>query len=203
MSDTSNEFKSNSYKSKETTTSEEKRVRTVVSNPVKVKKKSEAHKLANIFLSDDAVNIKQYLIWDELVPALKDLASRIIKNGSDILLYGEKGRSRGSAKSQSSYSSYYNRPGERRSYDDNRIRSRFDYEDIIIPTRGEAEEVLDEMQDAIDRFGVVRVTDLYDIVGRTAPFTGGRYGWRTIQGAKPVRVDDGYVLKLPRPQPID
>lgn len=205
MSDITNEFESNSYKSREklASSSEEKRVRKVVTGPVKVKKKSETRRLADLFLSEDAATIKQYLIWDELIPAIKDLVSRMIKNGTDILLFGEKGCSRSSSKSRNSYSGYYEKSSERRSYEDSRTRSRFDYENIVIPTRGEAEETLDEMQDAIDRFGVVRVTDLYDIVGRTAPFTGGRYGWRTIQGAKPIRVDDGYILKLPRPQPID
>lgn len=199
------EFKSNSHKSREAKepVTDEKRVRQVVNNPVKVKKKSGLGKIADIFLSEDASSIKHYLIWEELIPAIKDLASRMIKTGTDIAFYGEKRSAGASTRSRSSYSSYYEKSSERRSYEPTRIRSAFDYEDFVIASRPEAEEILDELQDAINRFGVARVNDLYDIFGRTAPLSGGRYGWRTIQGTRVISVGDGYVLKLPKPQPID
>ena len=133
------EFKSNSHRSREAKepVTDEKRVRQVVNSPVKVKKKSGLGKIADVFLSEDAASIKHYLIWEELIPAIKDLASRMIKTSTDIAFYGEKRHSGGSTKSRSSYSSYYEKSSERRSsYEPSRIRTGFDYEDFIIPSRG-------------------------------------------------------------------
>ena len=205
MSDFINDFKSNSHKSKERKTdlSESKRTEKIVSNPVKTKKKSEVRKLADIFISEDAANVKSYIIWDVLVPTIKKAVSEIIKNGSDIVIFGEKKRDNSSGRSKVSYGGFYDKGSETRMSYETRERTRFDYENIVINTRAEAEEVLDEMQDLIVRYGVVRISDLYDMVELTAPYTGNRYGWTTIQGAKPIRVDDGYILKLPRPRPID
>ena len=59
------------------------------------------------------------------------------------------------------------------------------------------------MQDMIDRYGVVRVDDMYDMAGLTAPYTSHRYGWTSVRNAESVRVRDGYIIKMPRAVPID
>ena len=59
------------------------------------------------------------------------------------------------------------------------------------------------MHDAIARYGIVTVADLYDMAGLTAPYTSQKYGWMSVNGVNVVRTRDGYVLKLPRAVPID
>ena len=110
------------------------------------------------------------------------------------------GKQRGT--SYVSYSSISNRNTRRDDYRDSR-NSRFDLDDITIASRGEAEEVLDQMGELIDRYGVVTVADLYDMIREPAPYTANRYGWTTIRSAEVIRVRDGYMLKLLPPKPID
>lgn len=200
-------YQPNSHRSKEQTTEQtkEKRVEKVVSGKVTTKK-NEGRKIADIFVSEDVSNVKSYLFMDVLVPAVKKLISDVARDGIDMLLYGRtsggSGRSSGSG-SKISYRSYYD--DGRRDREGYSARSRFDYDDIVFESRGQAEVVRKHMIDTIDRFGIVTVGDMYDLagLGAEAPYTSHKYGWSSIRNAEPVRVRDGFILKLPKAMPID
>lgn len=198
------EYKPNSRKSKEEPAAE-KKIEKVVSGSVKSKKKNEIQKFADVFISDDVSNVKSYILMDVLVPAIKKALSDIVTNGIDMVLYGETGRAKNrtpaSRGSHINYSASYDRPSERSSYTS---RAGFDYDDLIFETRGDAESVLDAMNDVIGQYGVVSVGDLYDLANvSTDNYTSNKYGWTDIRGCKAVRVRDGYVLKLPRALPLN
>lgn len=56
----------------------------------------------------------------------------------------------------------------------------------------------------LDQFSIVSVGDLYDMADiSTDNYTVNKYGWKDIQSANVVRVRDGYIIKLPKPMPID
>ena len=59
------------------------------------------------------------------------------------------------------------------------------------------------MDHMLNRYGLVRVGDLYDMADRTAPYTSNDYGWTSLNRVDVVRVRDGYILKLPKATPID
>lgn len=58
------------------------------------------------------------------------------------------------------------------------------------------------MDELIDTYGNVSVADLYDLVGKSCEYTDQKYGWTNIRNAEPIRVRDGYMLKLPKATPI-
>lgn len=179
----------------------EKKVEKVISGKVKTKQ-NNTRKLTNIFISEDASNVKSYILMDVLVPAIKKAVSDIVRDGIDMLLYGEPhGRKSGSSAPYVSYRNYSDKRGGERTR--TRTRSSYDFDDIILETRGEAEEVLDQMDELIETYGIVTVADLYDLVGMNHNFTDNKYGWSNLRNAQPVRDRDGYVLKLPRAVPID
>lgn len=200
------EYKSNSHKAKEARkeTLPEKKVEKVISGTAKSKKKNELKKFADVFISEDANNVKSYILLDVLVPAVKKAISDIVTNGIDMILYGESGRTKkNSTASKISYRSYYEKENNRRDYTNQRARSGFDYDEIIFENRGDAEAVLDAMNDIISQYNVVSVLDLYDLADvSTDNYTAKNYGWTDISGCKAVRVNDGYVLKLPRALPL-
>lgn len=199
-------LKPNSHKYKEEQkNANEKQIQKVVSGNVKTKKKGTAGKMADVFISEDVSNVRNYIFMDVLVPAIKKAISDIVRDGIDMILYGESGRSRSSSSgSKVSYSTYYDKDrGDNRARRSNPNNVRFDFEDIIFETRRDAEDVREQMEELIDRYGTVSVSDMYDMAGLTAPYTGNKYGWINIRTAEPVRVRDGYILKLPRPMPID
>lgn len=194
------EYKSNSHKSKD---EEKKAIAKVVTGEVKTKKKNEVQKFADTFISEDIANVRSYILMDVLVPALKKAISDVVTNGIDMILYGEPGRTKKSTTaSKVSYRSYYDRTSDRDDYISSRRRG-FEYEDIILETRGEAEEVLMRMDELIDTYGIVSVGDLYDLVGIQGDYTVNKYGWTNIRNAQVIRVRDGYMIKLPKALPLN
>lgn len=202
------EYQPNSHRSKELAATEsvpEKKIEKVVTGKVKTRD-NKGRKFADIFISEDAANVKSYIFMDVLVPAIKKAVSDIVTDGIDMILYGGTGRSGSSRKSASkvSYRSYYDdRRDDRRDSDRYSARSRFEYEDIVFETRGEAESVRRQMIEVTERYGFVTVADMYDMADLTAPYTSNNYGWVNVRSAEPVRVRDGYILKLPKASPID
>ena len=81
------EYPANSHRSKELATeshSEERKVQKVVSGKVTTKK-NEVRKLTDIFISEDARNVKSYIFMDVLVPAIKKAISDIVTDGIDMI----------------------------------------------------------------------------------------------------------------------
>jgi len=181
---------------------EEKKVEAVVHS----KGTRKRNKFLNSVISEEAGNVKNYIIGDVLIPALKKAISDVVTNGIDMILYGETGHSKKSSGSKISYVSYYDNDGRRwkERVNDNRYRSAgYDYDDLVFETRGEAEIVLDNMYGILDRYNVVTVADLYDLAGTPGKYTDNKYGWTNLSTANVVRIRDGYVIKLPRATAID
>ena len=78
----------------------------------------------------------------------------------------------------------------------------YSYDDIVLESRGEADAVLSRMDEIMEEYDIVRVADLYDLVGITGDYTDNKYGWTNIRDAKVVRVRDGYKIQLPRAMPL-
>lgn len=199
----SEEYKPNSHRYKEGKTealTDRKKVEKVVHGKVRTKPKSGVSKLTDVFISEDAANVKSYIVMDVLVPAVKKAISDIVRDGIDMILYGEsRGRRSSSASSYVSYRDYSRSDDRGR---DSRTRSGYTHDDIILDSRGEAEEVLTRMDELIDTYGNVSVADLYDLIGKSCEYTDNKYGWTNIRNAEPIRVRDGYMLKLPKALPI-
>lgn len=200
----SEEYLPNSHRYKEgqkESLPEKKRVEKVIHGKVKVRPKSGLHKLTDVFISEDAANVKSYIMMDVLVPAVKKAISDIVRDGIDMILYGE---SKGRSSSSSSYVSYrdYSRRDEDRFRDRDRDRRGYNHDDIVLESRGEAEEVITRMDELIETYGVVSVADLYDLVGKTCEYTDNKYGWTNVRNAEPIRVRDGWMLRLPKALPL-
>ena len=200
------DYKPNSfrYKEEQKNKTQEKRVeKPVITGKVVAKKKGLFSKLSEEFISEDAKNVKSYVFGEVLIPAIKKAISDIVTDGIDMILYGgtRGDRKRGPA-STVSYTNYYDRG--RNSRDTRPVaNNRYSTDDIVLSTRAEAEEVLDRMYELLDTYKVVRVADLYDLVGITGSYTDNNYGWTSLRTADIVRVGDGYIIKMPRAIPID
>lgn len=208
--DTDN-FKPNSYKSKEIEVEDTKKIEKVVEGKVTTKKKSFISKVKDTFVSEDVGSVGDYILLDIIVPAVKDNLLDIVSRGVEMLLFGgaPQTRSRGSRTGSKVYTSYdtYYRPERRREAErrsESRYRaSRRDISDIVLDSRGEAETVLDHMADLCETYGQVTVADLYDLVGISGNYTDNGYGWTDLRDAGVRRTRDGYILALSRPRQLD
>lgn len=191
------EYKSNSHKARERKNEPvaEKKVEKIISGSAKSKKKSGLQKITNVFVPEDVDDVKSYIFEDIVVPAVKDIILDAVR-----AFLGVNGNPRGKSSSASkvSYRKYYDDRERRDSGSVNRTRSGYEYDDIILDNRGEAEDVLSRMDELIATYGVVSVADFYDLVGITGNYTDNKYGWSDIRNASVVRVRDGYMIKLPK-----
>ena len=193
-------YPSNSQKSKEAASrvEEKKKLDKVIVGQARTKKKSGLSNFIGNFVSDETQDIKSYLFKDVVIPTIKKTITDVV----DMILYGGSSHKRSSRipGSTVSYRSFYDNPR------DSRVEPRtiqgYNYDDIILETRGDAELVLDQLTDLIDTYRIASVADLYDLVGITPNFTDYKYGWTNLSNAYVDRTRNGYQIKLPRAVPI-
>jgi hypothetical protein len=198
------EYTPNSHKFKREQQSAEEREKApkVVSGKV-TKKKNEIRKMKDVFISEDAGNVKSYIVMDVLIPAIKNTILDIIIDSAKMVFGGgsrDKGRS---VVDKVSYRNYYTSRDDNRRPSTINSYSRFDYDDLVFESRGEAEAVIMQMDAMIEKYGYVTVGDLYDMVEMSAPYTANKYGWTSVANAKAVPIRGGYILKLPKAAPIE
>lgn len=207
MAEEYEEYKPNSYKVREgqVSTPEQKKVEKVTTGVVRTKKRSEASKFKDVFVSKDASDVGSYLLMDVLVPALKNTIEDLVTNGIRMLLRGDVGtRKYGSSIDSITYRDYnkISRRDDRRYENTSRTRTGYNYDDVIVGSRSEAEEVLLRLDELIEMYGQASVADLYDLVGITGKYTDNNYGWTNVRNAEPVSVRNGYLLRLPKVAPL-
>jgi len=163
-------------------------------------------------LGDHMSQVGTYILWDVLIPAAKSTISDIISNGIEMVLYGEPGTKRKGRlhrdrdRSYVSYNSIYDRQSRRsrqRERPSDRGRSRHQFDDIIIESKPEAEEVLTVLVEAIEMYESCAVADLYEAVGLPTDFTDHKWGWFNLSSAYVKRDRFGYSLVLPKPEPLE
>ena len=189
------EFKPNSYKSKEQA---EKKVEKPVVTSARTKKKSDWKQLACVFIPEDVSSVKTYILLDVIVPLIKKGISNIV----DVLLYGEtRGEKKGNA-SRVSYRSYY----DNRDRDDRMGRSnvsKMTDVNIIVDSRAEAEAIISGLENLIDIYGIASVADMCDLADLEHNYTDNNYGWTSVKTAKIIARRDGYEIEMPKRMPID
>ena len=192
----------------------EKKLKKVVTGTVKKKKRSFGKKMAETLLEDDTKSVGSYIFYDVLIPAAKALISDTVGGGIEMLLFGEKRGNRtrrDGGRSYTNYGSYSYSSSSIKSRDSRDRpremtragRARHDFDEIVLETRGEAEEVLSHLVDLTIDYGQATVADLYDLVGITSDFTDQKYGWIELHDANVQRVRGGYLINLPRTRPLD
>ena len=185
-----NDFKPNSNKSKE-----------IAKKVLKgtVKRKGEISKLVDIFITKDMNSVRDYVVHDILIPEIKKVIEDIVVNSVGMILHGSDSVQRRKPSNDNSYRNYYDKKD--RPIQKNRSRS---YEEATFNTRTEANEVIDRMDELIDRYGFVRVSEFNELAGITGNYTDTKYGWTDIHTANVIRTREGYyIIKLPRSLPIN
>jgi hypothetical protein len=192
---------------------EPKKIETVVTGEVTRRKKPLGKRFMETFVGGDINTVASYVVLQVLIPAAKDMMSDAVSQGIDRMLFGE---SRSPSRSHSSrptgtngYVSYNrmsaNKP-TRNGLDEfarrPERRSSHDFDEIILATRAEAEEVIDRLFDLVSQYEQATVADLLELVGVTSNHVDHKWGWTDIRGAGVTKIRNGYLLDLPKPEVI-
>jgi hypothetical protein len=210
------DYPGNSNSKKEPAAKPEK-IEKVITGEVVKRKPSLSKRAKDIFIGGDAQSVWAYVAYDILIPAVKDTLSDAVSMGIERMLFGDSrspsGRRRASSTptgyGYTNYSSYSKGGSRYQSKDEGRQISRrakaaHNFDEIILETRAEAETVIERLDDLCDRYGQASVSDLYELVGIVGDYTDEKYGWQDMRGADVSRAGrDGFLLNLPRPEPLD
>lgn len=197
-------YPSNSDKGK-TGPPEEKKVERITSEEPIRRKKGIGSKFRSTFLGGDARSATEYVIFGVLIPAAKDAIAEAGAQGIERLVFGES-RSRKRTSAPSGYGKIdYTSPSKGKGRPDisRRARSQHEFDEIVLTSRQEAENVVDRLFDLLDRYNSVSVADLYDLVGVRSTHTDHKWGWTDLRGATVARVRNGYLLDLPESETLD
>ena len=177
----------------------EKKFEKVTTGKVATKEKNDIQKVASMFIAEDLKTVKDHILKDVAVPKLQDFFADLMIATINMIFHGDD-------RPRNNYSGSYAQPN-RVSYNqysgrnNNQARpaAAINYQDVIFSSRGDAEEVLSQMIDAISTYNCVSVADFYDLVGMTSNYTDNKYGWYDMRSAYVQAVNSGYIIRLPKP----
>jgi hypothetical protein len=201
------EFPPNSDKAKLGET-EEKNVKQVTSTPAVRRKKGIGKQFKSIFFGGDARSALAHMFYDVVIPATKEMLVDAGREGLEKLIMGQSRRQRSAPPSGPTGYVSYNRMamGQRQQPAraiSQRARVRHDFDEIVLETRQEAEDVIDRLFDLVGSYGSASVSDLYDLVGIPSNHADQKWGWEELRGSGVSRVRGGYMLDLPEPEPLN
>ena len=197
------EIPNNSNASKNGASQDQPKFEKVTKGKVTVKKKNELQKLADIFIAEDLRNVKKVIIYDMVIPAVRDLIVSIFTNSVNLTFYGQNGARPNQYNTYTpppqtaSYSRYYNQGyvQQNQAQPGNDLSS---FQQITFNTRRDAEAVLDQMFASINQYGKVSIADYYDLVGISSDYTDFNYGWYDLRGTMIRPVAGGFMIMLPK-----
>ena len=165
-----------------------------------------AKKMAKSFLADDLSNVKSYIILDVLIPTIKEAVSQIIKNGSDMLIFGDV-KPLGGKRAGYNYNGISSSKSVVKSpHKTANRRAMHDFREVTFETRADAMEVLSQLNELIENYGSATVEDFYIFIGegKTAKYTDRKWGWTNLEGRNIERVlGGGYMIDLPPAEALE
>lgn len=201
-----------------------KQVRRVVDGEVTRRKTPLGKRFRETFFGgDDAASVWHFVLMDVLIPAAKDMVADAVTQGVERTIFpdrtpGSRGRSRSRSGGYTAYNRQYGGGGimnhdrrdpRERDREESRPMSRqarrsHDFQEIILDKRVEAEEVLDLMFSILEEYKEVSVKELYEMCNIDPEWTDEKWGWTSLRGARTIRTrDGGYLLDLPKPEPLN
>jgi hypothetical protein len=188
-------------------------VEKVVSGAVKVKKKPFGQKFRETFLATDAKTAASYVINEVLFPSARDVLYDAINKGIGRLMYGERGRVPGIGGGtfggvKTPYATPVNRMFGMGGVQTSTVGQRMfqapglqpaSPDDFVLPTREDAEVIIEAVNDRLQSYGTVSVYELKKMLGLATNHAENKWGWDNLRGAKIDPSPHGWIMVLPQP----
>lgn len=178
----------------------------VKKEPQAVVKKTLGEKIAENFLVTDKEEIEDRVIYDYIIPGIKNLIEDIIH----MILFGGSSNSRiirERGETRPRRVRYEDKFDERRRRDDEFVSYRPSRKPIITFSKESlANQVLSGLCEYVDDYGRVTLKEFYSIVSEVTEgdidvptsWTMTKYGWYDMTGANITHTRSGWCLKMPK-----
>lgn len=173
-------------------------------------KKSLGQKFVDAFISDDAKDVKSYIMLDVIIPTIKNTILDVI----EMIFFGnmnyrDSHSSRLSSRDRVSYSSVYKseyngrRSSSRREEPEYQENVKVDYRNIILRERRDAENVVNSMRERIAVYRQASIADLFDLIDVTSNYVDNNWGWTDERDIGIRRVSNGYLIDVREAEYLD
>lgn len=197
---------SRKFKEEQKKQAERQKLDPVISNKVVSTKKTLSQKFSDLFIKDDFQDVKDYVIFDVIIPGIKDTLLDMI----EMMFFGNRGGRRSSRRyygqqpEKTSYSAQYKRASytsQREERPRREVRSggystgNIDYRSIVVASRVDAEEVVAHMRSRIREYGMVSVAELFDLINEPSNnYNDNNWGWTEENDISWRRYGGGYLI---------
>lgn len=203
-------------KPKEATPSTEREpVRVIMDASLVQNKKPLGRKIAEVFGGESLSSVRDHIVTEVLLPQMKEMLFDSLITGARRSIFGAdrntnttSDRSRGTKYAYNQQFVSPNKgygssaPSQQRAAEMD-SRGPNDFRDYLFPSRGQAEEIVDNLIGVLDQYGTVSVHELKAMIGKTGEFTDQKWGWKNLRDAGVARDRDGYRLDLPKLVSLD
>lgn len=199
-------YSANSNKAKKAEAStEQMAIAPVVQTAAVERQEPLRNKFFKAYANDTVGSVGAYLLMEVLVPATKNLISDLVTQGINRMLYGRSTASGNSFAGQQrqGYTRFSGSGGSSSSVGsqpayNSQARAMHNTSQIIFATRPDAEMTLDSLREYIDRYGSVKLVNLYQAARVPINFTDQKWGWTDLSRASVQQVREGYIIDLPK-----
>lgn len=186
---------------------QEKNLSKVISGEAKQKKKPLGERFKMMVTGIEFRGASQYVFFDVLIPAVKNMVVDAVDVGVKRMIYGENApRNSYSGRSKTTYNSPVSRGRDSvmlpKQAPYSPTRSSRASTDVVVGSREEAELVLTTMQDIIEKYEFASVSDLNTIIGEPSTYVDNNWGWSSLHYVEIRQIREGWLLNMPSVEPI-
>lgn len=192
---------SKTYKAAQNEKKERPKVEPVVKKSAVVPQKdSFGKKFIKSFLADEVNDVKDYIIFDCIIPGIKGALLDMVS----MAFYKESYSGSRRRDDKRDYSSYYGRSyysggsrrEERRDRRDDKREEKVDYRNIVLYEKEDAERVVADMRARIRETGGASIAELLALVGAPSDYTDTNYGWLDERDIGIKRISKGFLIDV-------
>jgi hypothetical protein len=185
----------------------------IISGEATVRKPSGFRRFRRSFIAGDASTVGEHVFWNLLLPAAQDAILDMGQTFLEMVIKGEKGyrpRGTGAPATGPGSTSRINYGGissggrvalgpAPSAYEP---QAKINPNEIYLPTRAEAQMVIDKMFEVLEKYQAVTVANLNGWIGQSSDYMDSKWGWTDLQTADIQRTKWGVHLVLPAPQDL-
>jgi len=202
------DYQGNAKKDRAAAEKPEKNIERVVVGEVIVQKPTLGQKFKGLFTRTDPKTVITYVAASVLLPAAKNMLYDGLKTTAAHMIFGEAAARRQQMTAGGGSRTVYNNPVSRAREGMARLAPpvtqvpralsrQHVHENFILSSRDEAELVLERMNDIIEKYEVVTVADLNDLVGLPTTHVDNKWGWIYLADVQVRQIREGFLIDFP------
>lgn len=191
----------------------DKQLEKVITGEVIQRPKGVGRKFKDIFLGGDLKATSRFVLADVIFPAIRNLIVDVSFEGVKRLVYGDSVYSRNRPTEYRPRVSYNNpimrdpRDPRNRAFLPDQPhpyrQAKRETNDIFFSSKEDAERIVEKLIDIIDKYEVVSLADLTELLGNPpGPHTDNKWGWTYLTNIEIRQTRDGYLIDLPQMEAI-